>query len=100
MCNLSCENKWITCGDLKAIQNAAIRAIFKIRYDTPSKELYKIAQLPSVEERMSDLNEAYALTAILNKNPLFEEMKEEYEYLNDHYLKDFKTFLCGVKKLS
>ncbi|RNA17999.1 hypothetical protein BpHYR1_012102 [Brachionus plicatilis] len=67
-------------------------------YDTPSKELNKIAQLPSVEERMSDLNEAYALSAILNENPLFEEMKDEYEYLNDHYLKDFKTFLCGVKK--
>ncbi|RMZ96341.1 RNA-directed DNA polymerase from mobile element jockey-like [Brachionus plicatilis] len=56
---------------LQAIQNAAIRAIFKLRYDTPSKKLNKIAQLTSVEERMSDLNEAYALSAILNENPLF-----------------------------
>ncbi|RNA02821.1 hypothetical protein BpHYR1_018640 [Brachionus plicatilis] len=56
----------------------------RIICDTPSKEL-KIARLPSVKEGLSDLNEACALNAILIENTLFEELKEEYEYLNDHF---------------
>ncbi|RNA36181.1 hypothetical protein BpHYR1_015504 [Brachionus plicatilis] len=38
-----------------------------LTYDTPSKELNNIAQLPSVEERRYDLNEAYAFSAICNR---------------------------------
>ena len=79
---------------LQAIQNAAIRAIFKMPYDTPSSQLNNIAQIPSLQERMSDLNEAYTLNAILNENPLFDELKEEYESLSSHYKRLYKTFLC------
>ncbi|CAF0839758.1 unnamed protein product [Brachionus calyciflorus] len=65
--------------------NAAIRASFKIPYDTPSSQLNSIAQIPSINERMSDPNEAYILNSILNENPLFDKEYEEYESLNNHY---------------
>ena len=68
-------------------------------YDTPSTQLNSIALIPSLQDRMSDLNQAYTLNSILNENPLFDELKEEYESLNDHYKRLYKTFLCGVKNL-
>ena len=65
----------------------------------PSAELNSLAGLTSIQERMQDLNEAYALNAIFNENPLFEELLEEYEDVHSHYLKDNQTFLCSVKHI-
>ena len=84
-------------SQLQTIQNAAIRAIYRLPYDFPSEELDLLAKLPNIKERMREINVSYIKNAILNENKLFEVLFDDYQSISTNYLENYKTFLCDVK---
>ncbi|RMZ98398.1 RNA-directed DNA polymerase from mobile element jockey-like [Brachionus plicatilis] len=82
---------------LQSTQNAAARAIYKLPYNFSSADLNDKAKLPSLAERMRQLNVTYCQNTILNENLLFEELLDDYENMNLTHLKKLKTFSCDMK---
>ena len=64
---------------VQAIQNGAMRSIFKMRYDAHIEDLCAVSNLPRVEERMMDLNQDYMENAIISNNPLFADLAMNYQ---------------------
>jgi len=66
---------------LQAIQNNAIRCIFRLPYDCSREELVPYEQglgLNSVAERLDCLNERYITKCIANSNSLFAKLIADY----------------------
>ena len=89
---------------VQAIQNGAMRSIFKMRYDAHTEDLCAVSNLPRVEERMMDLNQDYVENAIISNNPLFADLAMNYqrsfgggrEIENKTLLCDFSHFLAEI----
>ena len=93
---------------VQAIQNGAMRSIFKMKYDAHTEDLCTISNLQRVEERMLDLNQAYIENAITSNNDLFRDLAVNYQrsfgesrtITKKTLLCDFSHFLSSVYKLN
>ena len=65
-------------GLIQRIQNRAIRCIFKLNWDSSSKELFHISGILLIRERFLQLGARYVTKSILNKNPLLSLFLSEY----------------------
>ena len=84
---------------LQAIQNSALRAIFKIPYKTCSNEIRTISGVKVLSERFSDLNKNYFINSFINNNPLISSLYEEYLLFSEaRYLK-YKSLFCEHKDI-
>ena len=63
---------------IQAIQNKAMRAIFKKPYSEKTENLCKVSGLPLVKDRLSELNHRYFEKAISNKNALIVPQIEQF----------------------
>jgi hypothetical protein len=63
---------------VQAIQNSAMRAIYKMNYDAHTVDLCAASNLPLVEERMMELNERYIQSSFLSSNVLFCDLAYNY----------------------
>ena len=55
---------------LEVIQRSALRAIFKLKIDTPLADLNKLHNLDLLEKRFTTLNKNYIKQGIKSSNPL------------------------------
>ena len=62
---------------LQAIQNQAIRLIYRLDYDTSTHTLHEISNLPTVSDRYNELFKRYIEKA-LTHNPLITQLMDEY----------------------
>ena len=60
-------------------------------------DLHSAASLSTIEERLTTLRERYIHRAILNKNPMMEQVIEEYNAYKGGRELRIKTLLCGVE---
>ena len=87
---------------IQAVQNAAVRAIFRIpaynkvtEHHSTTEELRTVSNLQNVNERMSDLNRRYLLNAKATGNPLIAEAVLGYfEKFGEGVRPEIETFLC------
>ena len=65
-------------GLIQRIQNRAIRCIFKLKWDSPSKDLFLKSGILSIRERFLQLGARCICKSIQNKNPLLSLSLAEY----------------------
>jgi hypothetical protein len=82
---------------LQVMQNTALRCIYKKPRETPIKELHKLANIDTIENRMRKLNEKYFEKAASSYNPIVERLIEEYkdEFMNKTRASK-STLLCEI----
>ena len=79
---------------LQAIQNNALRIIFKKSIDTKVAELHSIGLIETLEERSHNLKVKYLNTAEINNNPLIKDLREDFELFKlSNHNKNIKTLL-------
>ena len=84
---------------LQAIQNAALRAIFKIPFMTNSNTIEIISGVSQIKDRFRELNENYILQVLVNNNPIMNPLCEDYlAFAQARHIK-IKTILCEHKEL-
>ncbi|RNA17073.1 RNA-directed DNA polymerase from mobile element jockey-like, partial [Brachionus plicatilis] len=84
---------------LQAIQNAAVRSILRLKYDTPSnimhQEAFNKLKLLTVSNRLFELSERYVGTGLSHSIPLVVRLVEEYkEGFESRYI-EYPTQLCN-----
>jgi hypothetical protein len=84
---------------LQAIQNSALRSIFKIPYMTNSNTIEIISGVPRIKDRFKDLNEKYVNQIHTNENPIIKPLCEEFLVYEKSRNFRYKTFLCDHKDL-
>ena len=65
-------------GLVQRIQNRAIRCIYRLDWDSPTKELFPISGVLFVKERLLQLGTRYITKAIHNKNEFLCPLISEY----------------------
>jgi hypothetical protein len=63
---------------LQAIQNRAVRCIFRLPYDTSTENLCNISKLTTVKERMESLNKKFIEKGLVN-NDWIKQLVEEFK---------------------
>lgn len=63
---------------IQAIQNQAVRIIFKQKYDAHTVDLCALAVLPRVSDRMFEQSEKYLWSALVSSNSLICELVESF----------------------
>lgn len=81
---------------LEAIQNTALRIIFKKSQDEPQGNLLKLANLDKIENRFNELNLKYLNNAMLNENELIEEIVDDFVSYNEGKMDKYETFLGNI----
>ena len=84
---------------IQTIQNAAVRAILKLKYDTPSNLLHHEAleklKLHTVANRLDELTERYVRGGLIYSVPLVVRLVDEYKRgFNSRYV-SYPTPLCN-----
>jgi hypothetical protein len=79
---------------LQAIQNNAIRIIHDKDFKESTASLQEISGLPHIVSRYQTLNKKYFDSAIINSNPLIEELVGEYNSICELNPKKYQTILC------
>ncbi|RNA21818.1 hypothetical protein BpHYR1_040460 [Brachionus plicatilis] len=84
---------------LQAIQNAAVRSILRLKYDTPSnimhQEAFNKLKLLTVSNRLFELSERYVGTGLSHSIPLVERLVEEYKEGFEYRYIEYPTPLCN-----
>ena len=65
-------------GLVQRIQNRAIRCIHRLKWDSPTKDLFSISGILFIRERFFQLGARYILKAICNKNLFLCQLIREY----------------------
>ena len=78
---------------IQAIQNTAMKCIFKLNYLTSTEEVTRISSLPTIIERSHLLNERYLKICIKFENPLI----RKYEFLLDFNLIIWQVIFLTVQ---
>ena len=65
-------------GLVQRIQNRAIRCIYKLEWDSPTKDLFQISGVLFIKERLLQLGARYLTKAIFNKNAFICPLVSEY----------------------
>ena len=84
---------------LQAIQNSALRSIFKIPFMINSNTIEIISGVPQIKDRFKDLNEKYVNQILTNENPIIKPLCEEFLVYEKSRNLRYKTFLCDHKDL-
>ena len=92
---------------LKAVQNNAIRSIYRLDRDTHTEDLLRISGLSSIKVRFYELGRSYIQAFIENGNPLMQKLFSEYDTfvlnlrgsLMADKLQSMPTFLCEHHRL-
>ena len=91
--------------DMEILQNSAMRVIFKVSLldHIPIEDLLKRADISSIESRHSELTSDYYEKSMIRKNPLLENLFENYRVfkkrnlLNENLAVDENGFVDMVK---
>ena len=88
---------------IQAIQNTAMKCIFKLNYLTSTEEVTRISSLPTIIERSHLLNERYLKICIKFENPLITELIHQYidglkNFMNQTFLCDFKDIIESLMR--
>ena len=84
---------------LEAVQNNALRIIFRTTWEATSTSESQKAQVQTIEERLKNLNEKYFVEALLSSNPLIETLFEDYLSFKERTTNNYsttKTILCHL----
>jgi hypothetical protein len=65
-------------GLVQRIQNRAIRCIYRLDWDIPTKDLFQISRVLFIKERLLQLGARYLIKAIYNKNAFICPLISEY----------------------
>jgi hypothetical protein len=65
-------------GLVQRIQNRAIRCIYRLDWDSPTKDLFQISGVLFIKERLLQLGARYLIKAIFNKNAFICPLISEY----------------------
>ena len=91
---------------LEAVQNTAIRSIFRLPYDNPSKDGLRRANSVSqksdrvsIHDRLLVLGHKYIEKCIVNSNPVIKDMIEEYKTYAGSRELNGRTPLCSYRDL-
>ena len=63
---------------IQRVQNRAIRCIYKLKWDSPTKDLFPISGILSIKERYLQLGARYLVKSLKQKNPLLTRLIKEY----------------------
>jgi hypothetical protein len=84
---------------LQAIQNTALRSIYKLPFDTSTAYIGLLTGVDEIKDRFNKLNENFIKRALLNANPLICDSYKEYLlYAESRNLK-FNTIYCEHKNI-
>ena len=83
-----------TKSSLQAVQNNAMRIIFKKKREYGNENLQRLSGVEPLESRMQQLTERYLEQAEINQNPLICDLIEEYEEFQTRNKKKHATLLC------
>lgn len=75
---------------MQAIQNNALRIIFKKKKDESVEQLHTDLGLPNIQERAKNLVKTYLDKALNKENPMIVELIEDYDH--------FKNYNSNIKK--
>ena len=84
---------------LEAVQNIAIRSIFRLPYDNPSEDGLRRANRISIYDRLLLLGHNYIEKCIVNSNPVITEMIGEYKRYSGSRILNNCTPLCSSDDL-
>ena len=84
---------------LEAVQNIAIRSIFRLPYDNPSEDGLRRANRISIHDRLLMLGHNYIEKCIVNSNPVITEMIDEYKRYSGSRILNNCTPLCSFDDL-
>ena len=65
-------------GLVQRIQNRAIRCIYRLEWDSPTKDLFQISGVLFIKERLLQLGARYLIKAIFNRNAFICPLISEY----------------------
>ena len=65
-------------GLIQRVQNRALRCIFKLKWDSPTKDLFPASGVLFLRERFLQLGARYTTKSIRNKNPFLSVLISEY----------------------
>jgi hypothetical protein len=82
---------------IQAMQNTAIRIIYRLKFDTHTDEIIKLSGIPRISNRAQELNENYLKCCTKYKNELIRDLIKEYS--DGGYNFRNKTFLCLFKNI-
>lgn len=85
-------------SELEAIQNNALRTIFKKKREFGNKNLLKIAGVETIRSRMNKLNNIYLQKCQLRKNPIICDLMECYK--ETVIIESSKGYISGSTLLS
>ena len=84
---------------VQAIQNNAMRVIYRQAFDTHTETLCSLSGLPRVESRMFELTERYLEAAMSGSNELILDLASDFVAASGKRESRSKTPLCDFKDM-